>query len=198
MKITQEDIALIQDYKTLLEESIPYPMSSPSSGKSTFHDFVKGLILSTNIIKLLIRHIPNGYKVDWGQIIIKNHYSKECDIIIYHGKPLREFCNQSMRYVLIEKDKANIVIQVKSSIQSVSKDLKEYCIELKKFVNQVWFIAECCLVNSENRANAIRNDLKKIGYNQSFFFYRRSDESPDRILNEKLFIDFIKLIRNLE
>jgi hypothetical protein len=52
------DDVLAQELNVLIEEATPYSLSSPSFGSPTIHDFVKGLILATNIIKVFI----NGSK----------------------------------------------------------------------------------------------------------------------------------------
>ena len=56
--------------------------------------------------------------------INKDTLSKECDIIIYHGPFYKTIKNKSMKFVIVEKTNAKIVIQVKSSLQSVLMMIK--------------------------------------------------------------------------
>ncbi len=201
MRVTRADYAIAQELDELLTKSTPYALSSPSFGNPTIHDFVKGLILSTNIIEVIDKHIPNGYRADWGQVIDEkdgNILSKECDIIIYTGKPLKEIENKSMRFVLVDKKQTKIVIQIRSSIQSVTADDRKYCKELKKFVPEVWFVVECCWAKTKNRAKTIESDLKKAKYSQFFYFYRMDEDTLEKEIAYEPFIKFIKLIRGIK
>jgi hypothetical protein len=102
MKLTRAFEVIVQELVELLAKSTPYSLSSPSFGNPTIHDFVKGLILSTNIIDAIDKHIPNGYRADWGQVIDVGNgdiLSKECDIIIYKDKPYKKIENKSMKFV---------------------------------------------------------------------------------------------------
>ncbi|MEW6608187.1 MAG: DUF6602 domain-containing protein [bacterium] len=200
MKWTRADYAIAQELDKLLSKSTPYALSSPSFGSPTIHDFVKGLILSTNIIEIIDEHIPNGYRIDWGQVINEkdgNTLSKECDIIIYKGKPFKPIKNRCMSFALVDKKQTKVVIQVRSSIQSVTADDRKYCKELKKFVPKVWYIAECCWAKTKNRINIIEREMKKAGYNQFFYFYRMDNDSLKRTIDYEPFIRFIKLIKNM-
>lgn len=201
MKVTRAHATIAQELDELIAKSTPYALSSPSFGSPTIHDFVKGLILSTNIIEAIDKHIPNGYRVDWGQVIDEkdgNALSKECDIIIYKGKPFKTIKNKSIAFVLVDKKQIKIVVQVKSGIQSVTSDDKKYCKELKKFVPKVWYIAECCWAKSRSRVNTIRRELKKAGYKQFFYFYRMDDDSLGKTIDYEPFIKLVNLIKNLK
>jgi hypothetical protein len=68
MTFTRADAVIAQELDELVSKSSPYALSSPQFGSPTLHDFVKGLILSTNIIEVIDKHLPNGYRADWGQI----------------------------------------------------------------------------------------------------------------------------------
>jgi len=200
MSLTRADYAIIQELEELLAKSTPYAMSSPSFGSPTIHYFVKGLVLSSNVIELINKHIPDGYRVDWGQIIDDkdgNVLSKECDIIIYKGKPFKEISNKTIRFVLVSKQSVKIVIEVKSSIQGVTRDIKNYCKELKKFIPEIWLVTECCWAQSKKRALDIKQDLKKAGYNHFFFFYRMDDKLK-KTIEHKIFIDFIRQIKKIK
>ena len=201
MRITRAYAVIAQELDELLAKSTPYSLSSPSFGNPTIHDFVKGLILSTNIIEVIDKHIPNGYRADWGQVIDEkdgNTFSKECDIIIYESKPSKLIKNKSITFVLADKKQTKIVIQVKSSIQSVTNDDKKYCKEIKKFVPEVWYIAECCWKKSKNRVEALRREIKKTGYNQFFYFYRMNEATLERTIDYEPFINFVNLIKELK
>lgn len=200
MKLTRANFAIMQELDELLSKSTPYALSSPSFGNPTIHDFVKGLILSTNIIEVIDKHLPNGYGADWGQVIDEkdgNTLSKECDIIIYKGKPFKTIENKSITFVLVDKQQTKIVIQVKSGIQSIIADVRNYCKELKKFVPQVWFIAECCWAKSKNRVKTIERNLKDAGYKQIFYFYRMNEDTLSKTIDYRPFIKFINLIRRI-
>ncbi|UCH93879.1 MAG: hypothetical protein JSV88_26930 [Candidatus Aminicenantes bacterium] len=201
MKLTRAFAATEQELDELLAKSTPYSLSSPKFGNPTIHDFVKGLILSTNIIEVIDKHIPNGYRADWGQVIDDRHgdiLSKECDIIIYKGKPFKKIENKSMRFVFVGKKQAKVVIQAKSSIASVTREDKIYCKELKKFVPQIWYIAECCWANSKNRAEKLKKNLKDAGYNDFFYFYRMNADTEEKTIDPEPFVQFIKLIKKIK
>jgi len=201
MRITRMYVAIAQELDELLAKSTPYALSSPKFGNPTIHDFVKGLILSTNIIETIDKHIPNGYRVDWGQVIDEkdsNVLSKECDIIIYRGKPFKLIENKRIKFVLVTKKQVKIVIQVRSNIHTVTEDDKTYCRELKKFVQKVWYITECCWARNKSRVKIIKDRLKVAGYEQFFYLYRMNDESLEKTIDYEPFIKFINLIKNYD
>ena len=194
-------VVLAQELEELLAKSTPYSLSSPSFGSPTLHDFVKGLILSTNIIAFIEKHIPDGLRADWGQVIDTydgDILSKECDIIIYEGKPYKRFENRCMDFVLVDKNKARVIIQVKSSISSVQHDDRYYCKELKKFVKEIWYLSEACIASSKRRIRKIRGDLKSIGYRRFFYFYRIADNPVKRVIEYGPYIELVSLIKKLK
>lgn len=200
MKMTRVNAAYVQELEQLLPKSTPYALSSPSFGNPTIHDFVKGLILSTNIIEVIEPHLHNGLRADWGQVIDVidgNALSKECDIIIYKGNPFKPIENKRMKFVLVDKKKTKVVIQVRSSIQSVTTSDRDYCEELKKFVRKVWYIAECCWAKSKKRAETMKQQLEEAGYDQFFYFYRMDDDLWQKTFDYESFIKFIKLIEKI-
>jgi len=200
MRATRANAVIAQELDELIAKSPPYSLSTPEFGNPTLHDFVKGLILSTNIIEVIDKHLPKGYSADWGQVIDDdgNTLSKECDIIVYKGTPFKHIKNKSISFVLINKDKAKIIIQVKSGIQSVTKDSTEYCKAVKRFAPEVWFMAECCWAKSESRACKIGRELKKGGYRHFIYFYRMDDGTLIKTINYEPFVKFIKMIRKLK
>jgi len=198
---TRAFVSIGWELDELLPKSVPYALSSREYGRTTFLHFVKGLVLSTNIIEVIDKHIPNGYRADWGHVIDVQDgdlLSKECDIIIYEGKPYKLIQNKRTRFVLVAKERVNVVIQVRSSIRTVTKDLVSYCKELKKFVHEVWFIAECCWANTEKRADIIKQALKNAGYDQVFYFYREDPNSSGRTIVYEPFVEFISLIERIK
>jgi hypothetical protein len=199
MTFTRADAVIAQELDELVSKSSPYALSSPQFGSPTLHDFVKGLILSTNIIEVIDKHLPNDYRADWGQVIDDdgNTLSKECDVIIYKGKPFKLIKNKSISFVLVNKKQTRIVIQVKSSIQSVTRDSKEYSRELRKFVPELWFITECCWAKSKTRAAKIEKELKKSGYKEFVYFYRMDENSFNKSINYDSFVKFINAIKKL-
>lgn len=199
-RFTRADAVIAQELDELVGKSSPYSMSSPQFGNPTLHDFVKGLILSTNIIEVIDKHLPNGYRADWGQVIEDdgNTLSKECDIIIYKGKPFKLIKNKSISFVLVNKKQTRIVIQVKSAIQSVTKDNREYSKELRKFVPELWFIAECCWAKSKTRTAKVEKELKKSGYKEFVYFYRMDENSFNKTINYDSFVKFISAIKRLK
>lgn len=200
MKMTRKDYAIAQELEELLAKSTPYALSSPKFGNPTIHDFVKGLILSTNIIEVIDKHIPNGYRVDWGQVIDEkdgNILSKECDVVIYKGKPFKTIENKRIKFVLVTKKQVKIVIQVRSGIHTVTEEDKTYCRELKKFIQEIWYISECCWARNKSRVKTIGHRLKAAGYKQFFYLYRMNDESFEKTIDYEPFIKFITLIKNL-
>jgi len=200
MPTTRADAVIAQELDELITKSTPYALSTPQLGNPTIHDFVKGLILSTNIIDVVDKHIPNGFRAGWGQVIDENDgntLSKECDIIIYNGKPFKPIENKSMKFVLVGKEQTKVVIQVRSGIQSITNDDKIYCHELKKFVPQVWYIAECCWANHKSRAETIGRQLKNIGYTHFFYFFIKNDNNATIATGYDSFFKFVRLIRKM-
>jgi hypothetical protein len=201
MRLTRVNAAIAQELDELLAKLTPWALSSPELGNPTIHDFVKGLVLSTDIISVIDKRIPNGFKADWGQVIDEkdgNALSRECDIIIYRGQPFKEIRNKCIRFVFVDKNNVRAVIQVKSSIQSITKDIKDYCVALKKFAPEVWFIAECFLAKSISRAERIRRDLKNAGYDKIFYFYRMDYDSLQKTIDYEPFFKFIDAIRKMK
>jgi hypothetical protein len=194
--------AIGQELDILIAKAVPYSLSSPSFGNTTIHDFVKGLILSTNIIEVIDKYLPHGFHADWGQIIDEksgNALSNENDIIIYKGPPgCKTIDNKSMRFVLVDKKQAMIVIQVKSGIESVTEDDKKYCKKLLGFVPEVWFFAECCWAKSASRAKDIERKLKKAGYKRFFYFYTMDEERASKTISYYPFVKFIELIKKIK
>jgi len=200
MPTTRADAVIAQELDELLTKSTPYALATPQLGNPTIHDFVKGLILSTNIIDVVDKHLPNGYRVNWGQVIDEkdgNTLSKECDIIIYKGKPFKPIENKSIKFALVGKKQTKVVIQVRSGIQSITNEDKIYCKELKKSVPQVWYIAECCWANSKSRAETIGRKLKETGYNHFFYFIIKNDNNETIAIGYESFREFIQLIKNM-
>src|SRR4030042_5371323 len=101
MRATRANAVIAQELDELIAKSPPYSLSTPEFGNPTLHDFVKGLILSTNIIEVIDKHLPKGYSADWGQVIDDdgNTLSKECDIIVYKGTPFKHIKNKSISFV---------------------------------------------------------------------------------------------------
>lgn len=196
------DDAIAQELDVLIAEATPYSLSSPSFGNPTIHDFVKGLILATNIIKVIEKYQQEGYHADWGQVIDKrsgNALSNESDIIIYKGKPgCKTIKNQSMKFVLVDKNQARVVIQVKSGIDAVREEDKKYCKSLSKFVPEVWFFAECCWANKPSRVKDIRSKLKRAGYKQFFYLYSMDDKRSCKSIDYNQFVKFIELIKKIK
>jgi len=198
MRMTRADSVIMQELDELLAKSPPYSLSTPQFGNPTLHDFVKGLILSTNIIEVIDKYVPNGFRADWGQVIDNdgNTLSKECDIIIYKGKPHKPIKNRSLCFVFVNKTQAKIIIQVRSSIQSVTKESREYSKAVRKFAPEIWFVAENCWAKSERRGAKIESELKRAGY-KHFFYFCRMDDNADRTPNHKSFLRFINLIKKI-
>ena len=69
---------------------------------------------------------------------------------------------------------------------------------LKTFAPEVWFIAECFLAKSINRAERIRTDLKKAGYDKIFYFYRMDYDSLQKTIDYEPFFKFIDAIRKMK
>jgi len=199
--MTRVEAAIIQDFKVLLESSAPYALSSPSFGSTTLHDFVKGLILSTNLIDLIEKYIPEGNHVEWGQIIdLKggNSLSKECDIVLYKANPFKRIANKSMRFVIVERAKTRMVIQVKSGIQSLSRDDKQYCRDVRKFAKEVWYFAENCYAGSKARAEKLRKSAKGAGYGEFFYLVRVNDRTGSRTMDDDQLLRFHKKLTAIE
>jgi len=195
-------ISLSYDLRALVEELEGlWCLSSPSFGVPTLHDFVRGLIFSERMLQVIDKNL-NRYNADWGQIVDErtgNYLSKECDIIIYRGNPIREWGKKAMKFVVVESSAAKLVIQCSTSVTTVSKEHKDYPKDLKKFVPKIWYLAECYW-GSKRQSNVIRRELKKAGYDNFFCLYRKYERQGEmhKELNYDRWNEFIKSIRNLK
>ncbi|MCX6639507.1 MAG: hypothetical protein NTW14_03375 [bacterium] len=196
---TRAQTIIAQELDVLLAQSMPTALSSPLFGNPTIHDFVNGLILSSNIIDVIKKHLARNLEVDWGQIIDENGntFSKECDIIIYKPMAHKLFDNRTMRYALVYKNDVKVVIQVKSSISSVSKDDRDYCKQLMKFNKNLWYFVDHCIARNSERLKKIESDLCTCGY-KMFIYLEAKNESLEQIsIGYKPFIKFIEKIKKL-
>lgn len=201
MKTTRADSLRIAELQALVGKVELYPMSSRAFGSPTLLPFVKGLIFSSEIIEIAREHIKDGFYVDWGQIIDMqngNLLSRENDIVIYEGKPYKPFQNKTMRFVIVDKSKTRVAIQCTSSIDNISEEHKRYCRDLANFVPEVWYFAECCWAKNEQKIKQIKKKLELVGYSKFFYLYSMDDRSLEKRLNERVLINFIKLIEKIK
>lgn len=169
-------------------------------GVPTLHDFVRGLIFSEKMIQIIDEHL-SGYNADWGQLVDErtgNYLSKECDIIIYKRHPIRAWGKKAIKFVAVENTAAQLVIQCCTSITSVTKEHRVYPQNLKKFVPEIWYLAECYW-GSKNKYNTIRKELEKAGYKRFFYLYRKYEKQGEMHteLNYDGWDEFIRSIRSL-
>ncbi len=198
-RVGRYDELIARELDTLITKSPPYSLSSPKYGNPTLLDFVKGLIIATNVIDVINEYLPNGCHANWGQIIDnknKDVMSHESDIVIYRGKPgCKMIHNKSMKFALVDKDRAKVVIQVKSSIDSVRDSDRTYCRDLLRFVPEVWYLAECCWAK---KVSNLEKTLKKAGYSRFFYFYKRDEDARIHDVNYHSFLKFIQLIKKIK
>lgn len=196
------DISFSYDLRALVEELEGlWALSSPSYGVPTLHDFVRGLIFSEKMIQIIDTHI-SGYNADWGQIVdvrTGNYLSRECDIIIYKKNPIRVWGKRAIKFVVVENTAARLVIQCSKDITSLPKGHENYCKNVKQFVPEIWYFAECYW-GSKNQCNVIRKKLKEAGYDRFFHLYRKYEREGEmrKELNYGEWKRFIKLIRSLK
>lgn len=201
MRKSKIDISISYDLRAIIEElqGLWY-LSSPILGPGTLHNFVRGLIFSEKMLQVISDNC-DYYYADWGQIVDErtgNYLSKECDIIIYKGKPRRKWGEKAIKFVVVESAAAKLVIQCGTDVTSVSKEHKEYPKNIKNFVPEVWYLAERYW-GSKNQYNVIKNKLKRLGYNKFFALYRIYEKKGERHIepNYRGWDEFIKSIRSL-
>jgi hypothetical protein len=166
--------------------------------KGAILPFIRGLRFSALLI-YEIRKTLNGtpLKVTWGHILDEHgaYCSSECDIIIYKGGFHTQWNGNGsdcvMDFRFIEKKNAIAVISCKSFLKK-AKIEKEYCTNMKNFVDKVWLFAECCEPLSSKR---IETATKSIGYEHYWHLYtwdRKTDDTYDCLDKWKHFIDTVK------
>ncbi len=202
MRKSRIDISISYDLRAVIEEleGLWY-LSSPSFGLGTLHDFVRGLIFSEKMIQIIDGNLPNGYRADWGQIVDEktgNYLSKECDIIIYKGSPIRNWGKKAIKFVVIENTKAKLVIQCSTNF-NLSKEHKVYPKNIKIFGPEIWYLAERYW-GARNQFSLIKNELKKAGYAKFFYLYRMYEKKAEtyKELNYNGWNEFIRSIRSLK
>jgi Domain of unknown function (DUF6602) len=198
--ISRAESIRIREFAALKERVDLYELGSPKWGSPTFHHFVKGLILSSEIISIIKEHLKEGYHADWGQIIDLsdgNVLSSENDIIIYKEKPYKRWKNDTMNFVLVDKSKVVTVIQCSSHIESLTEEHRKYCKNLLKFTPEIWYFAERCWAKGPGRIKQIASNLRKAGYKKFFYLYFISERTLDKEWNETVLFDFVNLIEKI-
>lgn len=166
--------------------------------KGAILPFIRGLRFSALLI-YEIRKALNGtaLKVTWGHILDENgeYCSSECDIIIYKGSYFARWNGNGsdcvMDFQFIEKDNAIAVISCKSFVKSSTVE-REYCINMKKYVDKVWLFAECCGPQSSKSIDKV---AKNTGYEYFWHLYtwnQKTDDIKDCLDQWEHFIKSVK------
>jgi hypothetical protein len=173
-----------------------------TKNKGAILPFIRGLRFSALLIYEIRKTLDGtSLKVSWGHILDENgeYCSSECDIIIYkNGCYARWNGNESgcvMDFRFIEKKNAVAVISCKSYIKSSTVE-KEYCINMKKYVDKVWLFAECCGPKS---SKSIKTVAQNTGYEHFWHLYtwnQKTDDIDDCLDQWESFIKSIKELAN--
>lgn len=183
-----------------MDEHIKLLNKMQQKGWGNVLPFVRGLRLSAQLI-YVIRKYLNGTNLtaDWGHLMYgeeeEEYLTPECDIIIYdkQGK-IGEWNDKTdkavMNFKFVQSKSAKLIISCKSFLKSSDID-KEYCKEIKKYVDKIWLFAECCGPRSPLK---IEEKAKEIGYEKFFYLYTWS-KSLGADPNEEGWLEFIRSIR---
>lgn len=169
--------------------------------KGYIMSFVRGLRMSALIIYQLREVLSDTeYSAYWGQIINEDgeYLSNECDIIIskkdaYAKKWNGEGDQNIMDFRFIKAEHVKLVISCKSFLTS-SKVEKEYCENMKQYIENVWLFAECCGPQS---IELIKSTSLEYGYNEFWHLYIWNRLTGETKLDEDLWKAFENKIRQL-
>ncbi len=170
--------------------------------KGYIMSFVRGLRMSALIIYQLREILSDtDYSAYWGQIINEDgdYLSNECDILIsrkdsYVKKWNGEGDNQDiMDFRFIRNDHVKLVISCKSFL-TTAKVEKDYCENMKKYVDEVWLFAECCGPQS---IEPIKTVSIEYGYSQFWHLYTWNRLSGETTLQDNLWKCFELKVREL-
>lgn len=171
---------------------------NPGRNKGAILPFIRGLRFSALLIYQIRKELNGtGLNVTWGHILDEYgaYCSSECDIIIYKGSYHARWNGSGtdcvMDFQFIEKKNAIAVISCKSFLKS-SEIEKEYCINMKKYVDKVWLFAECCGPKS---GKSIEKTAKNIGYEHYWHLYtwnKNTDDIEDCLSKWEHFINTVK------
>jgi hypothetical protein len=171
--------------------------------KGYIMSFVRGLRMSALIIYQLREILSDtDYSAYWGQIISEDgkYLSNECDILIskkgaFEKKWNGEGQENIMDFRFIRQEHVKLAISCKSFL-TTSEVEKEYCENMKKYIDHVWLFAECCGPQS---VELIQKIATEYGYGDFFYLYtwNRLVEVQATKLDENVWRNFEKRIREL-
>ena len=161
--------------------------------------FVRGLRLSAQLV-YLVRDLlsDTGLTANWGQLVDNegNLCSCECDVIIHKEGYIRKWngeTNPIMDYRFIKQDKALVVISCKSFIRKADID-REYCKNMRSYVDKLWLFAECCGPKS---TAIIKRKAAEFGYEKFWPLYTWSKQTTP-IPNRTGWMDFVSEVEKLK
>ena len=160
--------------------------------------FVRGLKLSAHLI-YAVRDVLSAtdLKVDWGHILDDQGLacSPECDVIIHRGSRRRwnGHENPVMDFSFVDAANAVGVISCRSYLRSVTRDYRDYCRRVKRYVRRVWLFAECCPPAAVNR---LEKTARSAGYANFWYLYTWDGES-DLQPNGGGWLDFLQAVQKL-
>jgi len=192
--------AALQEYR--LDSFIRENEGQRGGGKGTILPFIRGLRFSALLIYAIREYISGtGLTASWGHIIDEEgeFCSRECDIVIHKEGYIMRWNGDGglhpvMDFKFIEQEKAIAVISCKSYLEK-SKLEKEYCNDIKKYVDKVWLFSECC---PPNKIEDINTEALSIGYEKFWTFYtwdRGTKGVEDQI---ELWHDFVETLKSLK
>ncbi len=171
------------------------------NNKGYIMSFVRGLRMSALIIYQLREVLSDtGYSAYWGQIINQDgeYLSNECDIIIskkdaYVKKWNGDGDQNIMDFRFINAEHVKLVISCKSFLTK-AKIEKEYCENMRRYINNVWLFAECCGPQS---IDPIKNTSLEYGYSEFWHLYTWNRISGETKLDENIWRSFEIKIRQV-
>jgi hypothetical protein len=172
------------------------------SNKGLILPFVRGLRFSALLIYAIREFLKGtGLTASWGHIIDEEgkFCSRECDIIIHREGHIARWNGDGgteavMDFKFIEQANTIAVISCKSYLASKSSIEKQYCEDLKNYVDKVWLFAECC---PPAQIATIREAATEIGYEYFWPLYtwnRKTDTTEDPEIEWEDFVSKIKAL----
>lgn len=192
--------ASLQEYR--LDSFIRENEGQRGGGKGTVLPFIRGLRFSALLIYAIREYLGTGLTASWGHIIDEEgeFCSRECDIIIHKEGAIMSWNGDGglhpvMDFKFIEQEKAIAVVSCKSYLEK-SKIEKEYCQDIKKYVEKVWLFSECC---PPNKVEDINKEALSIGYEKFWTFYTWDRGTNKGVEDQvELWHDFVETLKSLK
>ena len=164
--------------------------------------FVRGLRLSARLT-YIIRDALHGSGVEahWGHILSADGglaCSRECDVVIHQAACERMRWNGDrdpvMDFWFVPCRSALAVVSCKSFAHSVGDDQRQYCADMRNFVDRVYLFAECC---HADRADALTQSATNAGYDGFWYLYSLDRDTREIQQPEPLWVHFVQEMSRL-